>query len=83
MQLVGLLFVKGHKIESQENIKENFDVGVVLRVTHIYHYSIKLTLKVPLIICKSSVTHINSPKLPLKLTDMIRIRVTVIKFQKV
>ena len=65
------MFVKGHKIESQKNIKEKFDVGVVLSVTHIYHYSIKLTLKVPLIIYRGSVTHINSPKLPLKLTDML------------
>ena len=35
LQLFGLLFVKGHKIESQENIKEQFDIGVYLPVTHI------------------------------------------------
>ena len=36
LRLVGLLYVKGHKIESQENIKEEFDIGVVLWFTHIY-----------------------------------------------
>ena len=37
MRLVGLLYDKGHKIKSQENIKEEFDISVVLWFTHIYH----------------------------------------------
>ena len=32
-----LLFVKGHKIESQRNIKNKFDFVVVLKVTHVHH----------------------------------------------
>ena len=61
LQLHSLLFVKGHKIESQENIKEKSDIGVVLWVTSIYHYSTKSTRDD----YRSSLTHINSPKLPL------------------
>ena len=34
--------VKGHKIESQRNIKHKFDFGVVLCVTHIQHYFYKV-----------------------------------------
>ena len=45
LQLFCLLFLKGHKIESQENIKEKFDIGVLLWVTHIYHYSTKSKLE--------------------------------------
>ena len=30
MELLGLLFVKGHKIESQKNVKHKFNLGVVL-----------------------------------------------------
>ena len=33
-----LLFVTGHKIESQRNIKNKFDFGVALWATHIHHY---------------------------------------------
>ena len=71
LHLVGLLFVKVHKIESQENINEKFDIGVVLWVIHIYHYSLKLTPKLSLVIYRNSVTHMNSLKLQLKLTDML------------
>ena len=42
LQLFGLLFVKDRKIESQEYIKEKFDIGVVLWVKHIYHYSTQI-----------------------------------------
>ena len=49
LQLFGLLFVKGHKIKSLENVKEKFGIDEVLWVTHIYHYSKKLTLKISLI----------------------------------
>ena len=50
LKLFGLLFVKGHKIESQENIKKKFGIGVVFLVTHIYHYSTKSTFEISLII---------------------------------
>ena len=43
------MFVNGHKIESQENIKEKCDISVVLWVTHIYDYSAKSTLEISLI----------------------------------
>ena len=69
MQLVGLLFVKDHKIESQEKVKDKSDIGVVLWVTNIYHYSTKSTFEVSLIIYGSSVAQ--SCKLPLKLTDQV------------
>ena len=39
LQLVALLFVEGHKIEYQENLKDKFDIGLVLWVTHIYKQS--------------------------------------------
>ena len=38
LQLLGLLFVKDHKIESQRNKKNKFEIDAVLRVTHIHHY---------------------------------------------
>ena len=50
LQLFGLLLVKGHKIESQENIKEKFDISELLWVTHIYHYSIRSAFEISLII---------------------------------
>ena len=34
--------VKGHKIDSQRNIKHKFDFGVVLWVTHIHDYFYKV-----------------------------------------
>ena len=68
MQLFGLLFVKGYKIKSLENIKEKFGIDEVLWVTHIYHYSKKLTLKIS--DYRNSATHGNRPKLPLVITDM-------------
>ena len=35
MQLIGLIFIKGHKNESQEKVKKKFDIGVVLWVKHV------------------------------------------------
>ena len=37
-----LLFVKGHKIESQRDMKNKYDFGVVLLITHIHHYFYKV-----------------------------------------
>ena len=80
LQLVGLLFVKDDKIESQEKVKDKSDIGVVLWVTNIYHYSTKSTFEVSLIIYGSSLTQFC--KLPLKLTDLLWSSVTVIKFNR-
>ena len=71
MKSAYLLDVKAHKIESQENVKEKYHIGVVLRVTHIYHYLTKSTFEASLIMYRSSTTRINSPKLALKLTNML------------
>ena len=49
LQLLGLLFVKGCKIEAQENIKEKFGIVVLLWVTHIYHYLTKSAFEITLI----------------------------------
>ena len=41
---------RAKKLNLGENIKEKFDIGVVLRVTHIYHYSAKSPLEISQII---------------------------------
>ena len=69
LKLFGLLFVKGHKIESQENIKEIWYWCSFLGYTHLPLFN-KVNIR-NITDYRSSVTHINSPKLPHKLTNML------------